>query len=68
MKKMDEIYYCVILTFRNFVMDVATNGSKVYKPWPRFVYSSQQYELNIFLFTFDILYFFLALIPLKMLM
>ena len=28
-----KIYYCVILTLRNFEMDEATKGSKVYKPW-----------------------------------
>ena len=28
-----KIYYCVILTLRNFVMDEATKGSNVYKPW-----------------------------------
>ena len=32
-EKMDKIYYCIILTLRNFVIDAATNGSRVYKPW-----------------------------------
>ena len=29
----DKIYHCVILTLRNFVMGVATNGSRVYNHW-----------------------------------
>ena len=32
-QKMDKIYYYIILTLRNFVIDADTNGSRVYKSW-----------------------------------